>query len=148
MTGGLLRASARAGRAWRAVPALLAALSGCVPGEPACPVAGQRPMLVAELYFGTAVSGRAPVDATEWADFLAVSVTPAFPEGFTSWDASGGWLDPRSGRSVREPSKVLLLAVTSAPDVPARLEAVMAAWRTRFGQQSVGLVTATACARF
>lgn len=133
----------------RAAGLILLGLAGCAASEPpACPVAGQRPMLVAELYFGRAVAGRAPVDEAEWLDFLAGSVTPLFPEGYTSWDADGGWRDPRTGRGVREPSKVLVLAVTPASDVPARLESVITAWRARFAQQSVGLVTTTACARF
>jgi Protein of unknown function (DUF3574) len=100
-------------------------------------------MLVAELFFG-----RTPVSNAEWADFAAQTITPNFPDGFTAWDGEGQWRNPATGIVAREPTKVLLVAARPAPDLPARLSVVIEAYKTRFRQQSVGLITREACASF
>jgi len=51
------------------------------PAFAACP-AGQSEMLTVRLYFGQTVDGK-QVPAAAWRDFLARSVTPKFPDGFT-----------------------------------------------------------------
>ena len=51
-------------------------------------------MLVAELFFGRGVKGRAPVSDAEWAEFAAQTVTPNFPGGFTVFDGEGQWRKP------------------------------------------------------
>ena len=105
-------------------------------------------MLVAEFFFGRDIPGRKPLSEAEWAGFAAQAVTPNLPDGFTAFDGEGQWRDPRDGRIVRERSKVVLAAVDRAPDLPKRLQAVIDAYKTRFDQRSVGLITRDSCAAF
>jgi hypothetical protein len=126
---------------------LLLLLAGCAPAGQsphlACLLPGQQPMVVAELFFG-----RTPVSNVDWADFAAQTVTPNFPDGFTAWDGEGQWRNPATGIIAREPTTILLVAAPRTPDLPARLSAVIEAYKTRFRQQSVGLITREACASF
>jgi hypothetical protein len=105
-------------------------------------------MIVAELFFGRGVPRRAPVSDAEWAEFVARAVTPRFPDGFTVLDAAGTWRDPASGATVREQTKLVIVAAPADGDLGDRLGAVTAAYRARFDQASVGIVTRAACAAF
>lgn len=127
-------------------------LSGCIPQtaiiESGCPLLGQHPMLVAELFFGRDIPGRAPLSEAEWRAFAAEIVTPSFPDGFTAFDAEGQWRNPTTGVIAREPTKMLLVAALPSPDLAPRLSAVIEAYKARFRQQSVGIVTRNSCASF
>jgi hypothetical protein len=114
----------------------------------ACLLPSQRPMVVAQLFFGRDVPGRAPVSDAEWSDFAARTIAGQFPDGFTIYDGEGAWLDPQTKSMSREATKTLLVAAEPTPDLGARLAAVMDSYRSRFAQESVGLVTHTACAAF
>ncbi len=46
------------------------------------------------------------------------------------------------------PVKIVLIAVKRAPDLAPRLSAVIDAYKTRFRQQSVGVITRDSCAAF
>jgi hypothetical protein len=108
----------------------------------ACDFGGVE-MVRAELLFG-----RSAATAADWEDFLAHSVTPLFPDGLTVLDGQGQWLSPSSGRISHEASTVLLILATPSPDLKARLDAVREDFKTRFHQQSVGLITSLSCAAF
>ena len=103
-----------------------------MPGETvppsACLLPNQKPMLVAELFFGRNIPGRAPVSEAEWADFVARVITPNFPDGFTVLDGAGQWRDPQSGVIAREPPKILLADALreTAPDLKDRIAATIA----------------------
>jgi uncharacterized protein DUF3574 len=133
---------------------MLLLLAGCaVPAETvppsACLLPQQKPMLVAELFFGRNVPGRAPVSEAEWADFVARVVAPNFPDGFTVFDgAYGQGRDPQRRTIEREPPKVVLAAADPRPDLRDRIEAVRNAYQTRFAQRSVGLLTRWECGVF
>jgi hypothetical protein len=124
----------------------LAALAGCAaPSRPlpyACLLPSEHRMLVAELFFGRAVPGRADVTAAEWTDFVDRTLAPHFPDGFTVFDAEGRW------RGMGEKTIVVLIATRRAPDLASRLAAVIQASEQRFRQKSVGLVTRDSCAAF
>ena len=105
-------------------------------------------MLVAELFFGRDIGGRAPLTEAEWARFAAQTITPNFPDGFTVFDGWGQWRNPRTGYIARSPTKILLVAAPRTPDLARRLSAVIDAYRARFHQQSVGLITRDSCAVF
>jgi len=105
-------------------------------------------MAVAELFFGRSISGRAPLTDPEWAEFAAQTITPNFPDGFTVFDGEGQWRSPRTGRVAHERTKILLVAAKPEPHLAQRLAAVIDAYKLRFHQQSVGLVTGEACAAF
>lgn len=105
-------------------------------------------MVVAELFFGRGIRGRAPLSEAEWAAFAAQVITPNFPDGFTVFDGEGQWRNPRTGRIAGDRTKILLVAATPTPDLGPRLTAVIAAYKLRFHQQSVGLITREVCAAF
>jgi hypothetical protein len=132
---------------------LVGACSIVEPAQPyACLLPAEQRMLVAELFFGRDIPGRALLSDAEWAGFAADTVTPNFPDGFTVFDAEGQWRNPgrnpATGRIAHDPTKVLLVAAKRTPDLAARLSAVIEAYKTRFRQQSVGLVTRDSCAAF
>jgi len=105
-------------------------------------------MLVAELFFGRDIKGRAPLSDAEWSRFAAGTITPNFPDGFTVFDGYGQWRNPQTGQIARDPTKILLVAAKRGPDLADRLTAVMDAYKQRFHQQSVGLITRDSCAAF
>jgi hypothetical protein len=103
----------------------------------------QKPWVVADLLFG-----RTHVSEAGFARFLAAEVTPRFPDGFTVIDAKGQWRAPGSGRISKERSKVLMIAMPPAADNDARHQQIIEAYKTRFRQQSVGLIVRPACVSF
>ena len=105
-------------------------------------------MVVAELFFARSISERAPLSHAEWAAFAAQTVTPNFPEGFTVFDGEGQWRNPQTGLIARERTKILLVAAKREPDLAQRLSAVIDAYKARFHQQSVGVITRDSCAAF
>jgi hypothetical protein len=113
-----------------------------------CPMRGQVPMLVSELFFGRDIVGRAPVSDVEWSNFAATTLTRTFPDGFTEFDAEGQWFNAKLGKVVREPTKVVVVAAKFSPDLQSKLDAVRNAYEIAFRQQSVGIVTRTECAAF
>jgi hypothetical protein len=135
---------------------VLSALAGCAPPtEPLSPPPAQpdqcllpseERMLVAELFFGRDIHGRAPLTDAEWAEFAAQVITANFPDGFTVLDGNGQWRNPQTGRIAHEPTKILLVAAKRSPDLAGRLTAVIDAYKTRFHQQSVAIVTRDSCA--
>ena len=132
----------------KAALGVLLLLAGCAAVPESCPTgAGQA--TIAEAYFGRNVKGRAPVTDTEWARFMADTVTPAFPDGLTVLDGVGQWRNA-AGRISREDSKVLLLVLPGQDQAAAaaRLAPVTAAWKARFAQESVLTVFRAGCAGF
>ena len=105
-------------------------------------------MLVAELFFGLSIPGRRPLTETEWAGFAADTITPNFPNGFTVFDGDGQWQNPMTGHIGRERTKILLVAAKRDPTLARRLAAVIEAYKMRFHQQSVGIITRDSCAAF
>jgi Protein of unknown function (DUF3574) len=108
----------------------------------------EQRMLVAELFFGRGIKGRKPLADAEWAEFAAQAITPNFPDGFTVFDGEGQWRNPRTGYIARDPTKILLVAAKREPDLAQRLSAVIDAYKMRFHQQSVGIITRDSCAAF
>jgi hypothetical protein len=122
---------------------LLLLLAGCTPPPLACTFPGTSPMLVAQLYFG-----RANIPDNAWATFAADTLTPSFPDGFTALDAAGQWREAPDKRVEREPSKLVIVAAPDTATTRDNLGAVIAAYKTRFNQKSVGLILDTKCASF
>jgi hypothetical protein len=129
----------------KAGPAV-AMLLWSAPAMAACP-AGQHAMVTARLYFGLTENAK-PIADSAWTDFLARSVTPRFPSGFTVYEALGQWRDPRTRIIGREPSRVVEIDAPDTRDLRDRIAAVRAEYKTRFHQQSVGLLTLPACGTF
>ncbi len=111
------------------------ALGGCARS---CP-AGLARMDGVQMFFGGSLA------EADWADFSAGTLTPAYPDGFTTYEAAGQWRDPASGRLVRERTRVVQVFGAGAM-APTAL--VAEAYKRRFHQQSVGVVRTVACAGF
>jgi hypothetical protein len=104
-------------------------------------------MVRVELLFGTArPDGRAVSDA-DWADFLETEVTPRFPDGLTVLSGLGQWRGG-DGRVVRELSKILIIWHDPSDRAEADIEAIRAAYKRRFGQESVLRVESMSCVSF
>jgi hypothetical protein len=97
---------------------------------------GLRPAHLERLYFGRNIGDSAVVSDSSWARFVRETLTPAFPEGATIWDASGQWRAP-NGSVVRERSFVVELLHLVTPDVEQRVQRVMTEYKRQFAQQSV-----------
>jgi hypothetical protein len=134
-------------RVWGVLIAL--ALCGCstLGGQQACLLPSQKPMIEVQLFFGRDIEGRAAVSDAEWADFAAVTIARTFPDGFTTTDGVGQWRDP-SGAVVHEPSKIVLIAADNTDALRPKLNDVIEAYKARFHQQAVGVVTRPVCAAF
>src|ERR1700722_413986 len=134
---------------WMVTGLALLWLAGCVGRVPAaCVLPSQQRMVVAELFFGRDVPHRGSVSDAEWSDFATQVIAASFPDGFTTFDGDGQWRNPNTKAAAREPTKILLVAAQPTADLASRLETVMAEYRRRFDQISVGLVTDEACGAF
>jgi hypothetical protein len=108
----------------------------------------QRPGQIAELLFGRDIGNHVGVSEAEWMRFVAREITPRFPDGLTMTNAVGQWRDPASGRTVREASKRVEIVLPGHADDDARLDAIVAAYKRRFHQHSVGVIVQSACVSF
>lgn len=115
----------------------------------ACSTMGAQPCLpgqqaaVQELVYFGAETPSGQVTPEEWTRFLAEIVTPRFPKGFTTWQASGQWLS-EAGGIVREPSYVLSV-VHQQGKGDAAMRDVVATYKTRYQQEAVLQVRSDAC---
>jgi len=94
--------------------------------------------IVSRLYFGQTTPTGVVTDA-QWSAFIAESVTPRFPSGFTELRAHGRWRNER-GAVIDEATRILEIAHDGAPLARAHVRIVAADYKSRFAQQSV-LVT-------
>jgi hypothetical protein len=124
-------------------------VGGCAtaPAALTC-AAGQQVMLLAELLFGRNVGDRMGVSERSFAAFVDEEVTPRFPGGLTILDAKGQYRDMARGAIVREPSKVIVIAVKDEEQTRQSLAAIAEAYKRRFDQQSVGMILRPACVSF
>jgi hypothetical protein len=122
-------------------------LSGCATLPPtACP-AGQDPGRSVHLFFGRDIGDQLGVSDADFARFVDEELTPRFPNGLTVLDATGQWRSA-AGPIVREPSKVVVLALSGRIGGEDRIDAVRAAYKRRFSQEAVMVVTQPACLGF
>jgi hypothetical protein len=105
--------------------------------------AGERVEVMDTMYFGTATPDRT-VTPDEWREFVNKVVTPRFPDGLTSWEASGQWRTA-TGVIHREPSYVLHVVHEDSPESERAVREVTGWYKTAFQQEAVLRVRATAC---
>jgi len=99
-----------------------------------------------ELLFGAQLKGGA-VGRRAWTNFLNKEVSPRFPEGLSVFEGYGQWKDA-ARRSVREPSRMLLIWYERDAASDARIEAIRSAYKKRFKQQSVLRADSISCVSF
>ena len=129
-----------------ALAAWVACASPSVQAEGACHAPAQ-PMLAIELMFGRSIEGRVVVPDRAWASFLAREVTPRFPEGLSVVDAAGQY-KAQGGQVLHEPSKLVVVIAPDRPETHDHIEAIKAAYKKEFRQQTVVAVTREVCASF
>jgi hypothetical protein len=130
-----------------------ATLAGCAVQQPAvqagsCPATQGTPMLVFQLFFGRSIKGQRDVSDRAWSGFLEHVVTPNLPNGYTVFDGTGAWLNPATGHTVHERTKVLLVALPDAAGSAAAVARIRDAYAAQFHQTLVGLTVAPACGSF
>jgi len=127
--------------------ALALMLAGCSTAPaPGCPP-GQERLRTAQLFFGRNVGARPAVSEAAFRKYVDEELTPRFPDGLTVLDGGGQWRGEEN-KLIREASKVVLIVLPRAVDAPARIEAARAAYKTRFDQESVLLITQASCVSF
>lgn len=130
-----------------AAVASVLALGGCATFQaPACP-AGQEPMRTAQLFFGQNIGGKPGVSQAEFQKFVDEELTPRFPGGLTVLDGGGQWKGDEN-RLIREASKVVVLVLPDGLQASLKVNEVRRAYKARFKQDSVLLVTQAACVDF
>ena len=127
---------------------LALACSGAAHAQSAACQAGQQSREVAELLFGRKIGDRLGVSAAQWGRFVDREISPRFPDGLTAFDAKGQWRDTTRATIVHEPSKVVEIVLPGKPDDVEQLNQIAQAYKTRFRQQSVGIVIRGACVSF
>ncbi|MBS0363121.1 MAG: DUF3574 domain-containing protein [Proteobacteria bacterium] len=130
---------------------LSAPLVGCIsvsnaPASIACPP-GQEPRRTAQLFFGRNIGDKPGVSDADFRAFADKELTPRFPEGLTVLDGGGQWKGDEN-KMIREASKVVLIVLPKTRDAQARIEAVRDAYKMRFHQDSVLVITQAACVAF
>ena len=132
------------------VAASLVGLTGCISTytapPPACP-AGQEAQRTAQLFFGRNIGGQPGVSEAEFQKFIDQEITPKFPDGLTVMDGGGQWRGDEN-RLIREAAKVVLIVLPKRGDASGRIEAVRNAYKARFHQDSVLLITQSSCVSF
>ncbi len=128
----------------------LTGLAGCVSETvvkaPPCPT-GQEAQRTAQLFFGRNIGGKPGVSEADFQKFVDQDITPKFPDGLTVLDGGGQWRGDEN-KLIREAAKVVLIVLPKRGDSSARIDAVRDAYKTRFHQDSVLLITQTACVSF
>ena len=124
--------------------ALLALMLSACATQPAprCS-ANEKPSVSDLIYFGTEKPGGIVSD-DEWAAFLREVVTPRFPDGLTTWRASGQWRSA-DGALTREDSHVLNLVHTGDTKTESEIRALIGEYKTRYRQEAVLRVRTNAC---
>ena len=121
-------------------------VAGCATSPaPAC-TAGERRSVDELLYFGTGMADGVVSDE-QWAAFLRDVVTPRFPEGLTTWPASGQWRSG-DGSLTREGSHVLNLVHAADDATEKAVQAIIADYKDRFRQEAVLRVKTDVCVSF
>jgi len=106
-----------------------------------------RLMARVELLFGTTLAEGRSLAEADWTKFVDEEVTPRFPEGLTELAGRGQWRRP-DGVISHEPSRMLLIWYSPGKDRGADIEAIRAAYKTRFKQLSVMRVDGVDCVSF
>jgi hypothetical protein len=128
---------------------MIASLGGCATrGGPPCAPGVGSPVAVFTLFLGRAIPGRDDLTDKEWQSFLDDTVTANLPNGYTVLDADGGWMSPITRKTVKQRTKVLLVALPEVPASLAAINRIRSAYQSRFRQQLVGMTVAPACATF
>ena len=108
---------------------------------------GAKALARLELLFGTAKPDGSEVSDAEWRMFLDAEVSPRFPDGLMVLTGYGQWRSSETG-AAKEKSRVVEIWYRPAADSDSKIEAIRAAYKNRFGQESVMRVDGVSCVSF
>jgi hypothetical protein len=100
------------------------------------------------LYLGLSQPGGPNVSASAFAMFLKSEVTPRLPEGYTLLEGQGFWREDRSGRTISEPSRVLIHLHDASTEKNSTLDTIAAAYKQAFHQEAVLRTDTRTCVAF
>ena len=100
-----------------------------------------------ELLFGMGKADGGEVSDTEWRAFLDAEVSPRFPDGLMVLTGYGQWRGSEGGRA-KEKSRVIEIWYRPGAESDVNIEAIRAAYKARFKQQSVMRVDGLSCVSF
>ncbi len=96
-----------------------------------------EPVVAERLYFGRNIADTLGVTDSAWTVFVADIVSARLPAGFTFWKAEGQWRGV-DGQPKREPSFVLeVVHPARSAETEAAIQAIIAEYKRRFGQDAV-----------
>ena len=101
---------------------------------------------MAQLFFGRSTGAAPSVSEDAFRRFVDEEITPRFPDGLTVLEGGGQWRGAEN-QLIREASKVVLIVLPKRGD-RAKLNQVREAYKKRFAQESVMLVTQQSCVSF
>ena len=90
-----------------------------------------------ELYFGTEKPDGTEVTATEFAEFVNKTITPAFPDGLTELDGHGQWKNDDGTIEKETSHEVILLYPITDRTASGKIEKIRTAYKNQFQQESV-----------
>ena len=122
---------------WICVLAVCLSLSGCVH----CRDAGWREY---KVFCGMSFKNGEVTEA-DWRRFCNEHVTTAFPDGYTSFEATGYWKG-NGDTTARENSRVLLIVAPA--DAKDKVLVIARQYREKFQQEAVLVVTSAGDAIF
>ncbi len=123
----------------------LVLLAPACQSAPAAPASAASERVLTRLYFGLSRPG-GEISSAQFEAFVDAEVSPRFPSGFTLFSARGAWRDRVSGKTLREPSRVLEVVHEGRSE--AAFEDLIERYKERFEQQSVLRVDLRAQTRF
>ncbi len=122
-------------------------LAGCSSVEKAaCPV-GQESLRTAQLFFGQNIAGKPGVSDAAFRKFVDDELTPRFPNGLTILNGGGQWRGSEN-QLIREASKVVVIVLPAKGDSSKHIDAARSAYKQRFNQETVLMVTQASCVSF
>lgn len=124
---------------------LASCLAGCAGPRPVCAPGTGPPVQVFNLFFGKSIPGRSDLTEAEWQSFLDKTATAYLPNGYTVLDAGGAWMNPITGRTIRQGTKLLLVALPVGAEGIAAVNRVRLEYQDRFRQQLVGMTVVPGC---
>jgi predicted metal-binding protein len=93
-------------------------------------------LIQVDLYFGRNVGNSGQVTEEQFRQFLGDEITPRFPNGLTTYQANGQFLDS-SGQLIREPSNVVSLIFEDTQANEQSIDEIINAYKQQFQQESV-----------
>lgn len=97
-------------------------------------------MVKTELYFGRTIGIDEYVTGEQWEKFVDEYISSRFPAGFSILDVSGRWKCIKTGKTIREDTKLLVLCHHRTTNDDNHLREIIKAYKDLFDQDSVMLV--------